>query len=307
MRIIITGGTGLIGRALAANLVPEGHEVVVLSRHPERAVMPPGVRAERWDARTAEDWGHLADGADAIVNLAGENPAGRGFLPSRWTPERRRAIRESRVHAGRAVVQAVERAALKPDVVVQASGTGYYGPRGHEEVTEETPPGNDFLARIARDDWEPSTAPVEAMGVRRVIVRTGIVLSASGGALPRMTLPFRLFLGGPLGNGRQGIPWIHIADEVAVIRFAIQNGAVHGPLNAVAPHPLTNAEFSRALGRVMGRPAFIPIPALGLRLLFGDVASLLLQGQMAIPRRLLEMGFTFRFPEAEAALGDVLR
>jgi uncharacterized protein (TIGR01777 family) len=306
MRIIITGGTGLIGRALATNLARDAHEVIVLSRSPERAATQPGVQMERWEARTAEGWGHLAEGAHAIVNLAGENPAGKGFLPSRWTPERRRAIRESRVNAGRAVLQAVDAAAHKPGVVVQASGSGYYGPHGHEEVTEETPPGDDFLARIARDDWEPSTAPVEAMGVRRAIIRSGIVLSREGGALPRLLLPFRFFLGGPLGGGRQGIPWIHIADEVAAMRFAIESDSVSGPLNAVAPHPLTNAEFIRVLGRVMGRPAFVPIPAFGLRLLFGDVASLLLQGQLAVPQRLLDLGFAFRFPEAEAALRDLL-
>jgi uncharacterized protein (TIGR01777 family) len=206
MRIIITGGTGLIGRALARDLVEGSHEVIVLSRSPGRAAVHPGVRVERWDARTAGGWGHLADGADAIVNLAGENPAGRGFLPSRWTQERRRAIRESRVDAGRAVVQAVEDAAHRPKVVVQASGSGYYDPQGDEEVTEETPAGSDLLARIARDDWEPSTAPVEAVGVRRAIIRTGFMLSREGGALPRLLLPFRLFLGGPLGGGRQAIP-----------------------------------------------------------------------------------------------------
>jgi len=306
-RVIITGGTGLIGRALAAELVGDGYEVTVLSRHPERAVLAPGVRVEHWDARTPESWGHVADGADVIVNLAGENPAGTGLLPRRWTPKRKRMIRESRLNAGRAVVEALGAAASLPQVLIQASGIGYYGPRGAEVVTEETPPGNDFLARIARDDWEPSTAPVEALGVRRAIVRSGLVLSTRGGALPRMMVPFRLFVGGRLGSGRQWVPWIHIADEVAAIRFAIRNETVSGALNLVAPNPLTNAEFSRVVGHAMGRPALIPIPAFALRLLFGEVANLLLEGQRAIPRRLLDMGFSFRFPDAEAALRDVLR
>jgi uncharacterized protein (TIGR01777 family) len=307
MRIVITGGTGLIGRALAADLAGDSHEVIVLSRRPERAIaLPTGVRAERWDARTAEGWGHLADGAEAIVNLAGENPAGSGFFPSRWTPERKRRIRESRLRAGLAVVEAVEAAMYKPRVVIQASGAGYYGSRGDEEVTEETPPGNDFLARVACEEWEPSTAPVEALGVRRVIIRSGVVLSTEGGALPRLLLPFRLFVGGPLGSGRQWLPWLHIADEVAAIRFLMEKETASGPFNLVAPHPLTNAEFSRVVGRVIGRPAFMSVPGFALRLLFGEVANVLLEGQRAIPWRLLDLGFTFRFTEAEVALQDLL-
>ncbi len=302
MRVLITGGTGLIGRALAANLAADGHEVILLSRAPERTTaLPAGVRAERWDGRTAEGWAALADGADAIVNLAGENIAA-----GRWTAERKRRIRESRVNAGRAVVQAVEAVAHKPRVVIQASAVGYYGPRGDEEVTEETPPGDDFLAQVTIE-WEASTAPVEALGVRRVIVRTGVVLSAEGGALPRMLLPFKLFLGGPLGSGRQWFPWIHVADEVAAIRFLMEREAATGPFNLTAPNPLTNAGFSRVVGQVLGRPALTPTPALALRLIFGEMATILLDGQRAIPRRLLDLGFTFHFPKAKAALQDLLK
>jgi uncharacterized protein (TIGR01777 family) len=308
MRIIITGGTGLIGRALADNLAADNHEVIVLSRAPERALgLPVGVRVERWDARTAEGWGHLAEGADAIVNLAGASLAGEGFLPSRWTAERKRLIQDSRVNAGRAVVEAVERVSEKPRVVIQASGVGYYGPHGDEELAEDAAPGNDFLAQIASDGWEPSTAPVETLGVRRAIVRSGPVLSAKGGALPRMMLPFRLFVGGPMGSGRQWFSWIHAADQVAATRFLIENEATNGPFNFVAPNPVTNAAFSRALGRVMGRPSLVPVPAFALRLAFGEVASVLLEGQRAVPRRLSELGFTFRFPDAEPALRDLLK
>jgi uncharacterized protein (TIGR01777 family) len=167
--------------------------------------------------------------------------------------------------------------------------------------------GHHFLARVARDAWEPSTARVEALGVWRAVVRTGLVLSTEGGALSRVMLPFRFFLGGLLGSGRQWVPWIHIADEVAAICFAVEHEAVSGPLNLVAPHPLTNAEFSRALGRAMGRRARVPVPAYGLQLLFGEVASLLLDGQRAVPAHLLALGFAFRFPDAEAALRDVLK
>jgi uncharacterized protein len=301
MRIIITGGTGLIGRSLAAGLALSGHEVIVLSRRPDGIQnLPSDVRIEHWDARSAAGWGHLADSADAIVNLAGEN-IGEG----RWTAERKERIRQSRLDAGHAVVEAVQATVHKPAVVIQASAVGYYGPHGDEEVTEVTPPGGDFPARISID-WEASTAPVEALGVRRAIIRTGVVLSRRGGALPRMLPPFRFFAGGPYGNGRQWFPWIHIDDEVRAIRYLVDNQAVSGPINLTAPHPLTNREFARVLGRVMKRPASLPIPAIAFRMLFGKMASILLEGQRARPRRLLELGFRFQYPEAEPALRDLL-
>jgi uncharacterized protein (TIGR01777 family) len=307
MRTIITGGTGLIGRALAADLAGDSHEVIVLSRRPERVTgLPAGVRAERWDARTAGGWGALADGAEALVNLAGESISGQGFIPSRWSTERKRRIRESRLDAGRAVVQAVESARSKPRVVIQASGAGYYGPHGDEEITEETPAGNEWFEKVAVE-WEASTAPVETLGVRRAIIRSGVVLSTEGGALPRLLLPFRFFVGGPLGSGRQWFPWIHIADEVRAIRFLIENQVARGPFNLTASNLLTNAEFSRVVGRVLRRPAFVPVPAFALRLLLGEMSMVLLEGQKAIPQRLQDSGFTFRFPEAEAALRDLLQ
>jgi uncharacterized protein (TIGR01777 family) len=300
MRVLITGGSGLIGRALAADLARSGREVIILSRRPVRLTgLPAGVRAERWDGCTAEGWSGLADGADAIVNLAGEN-----ISSGRWTDARKRAILESRLNAGRAVVAAVKAAAKKPAAVIQASGIGYYGPHGDEEITEETPPGHDFLARLAVD-WESSTASVEDLGVRRAVIRTGVVLSTEGGALPRMLLPFRFFVGGRLGSGRQWFPWIHIADEVGAIRFLIENGAAGGAFNLTAPPPITNAGFSRLLGQQLRRPALLPIPAFALRLLFGEMATVLLDGQRAVPQRLLQMGFKFRFPEVGPALRDL--
>jgi uncharacterized protein len=308
MRIIITGGTGLIGSALAASLIADQHQVIVLSRSPDRDHgLPTGVEVVGWDARTAAGWGHLADGAGAIVNLAGANLAGEGFFPSRWTDERKRLIRDSRLNAGRAVVEAVEAAAQKPAVLVQASGVGYYGPHGDELLDESTPAGGDYLARLAAEDWEPSTAPVEAMGLRRVIVRSGAVLSAEEGALPRLVLPFRLFVGGPMGSGRQWFPWIHLADEVAAIRFLVDHEQASGPYNLTAPDPSTNAQFARTLGRVLGRPSLIPLPGFALRLAFGEVSSVLLEGQRAVPRRLLDLGFRFRYPDAESALRDLLK
>lgn len=307
MRAVITGGTGLIGRALSESLVADGHEVVVLSRSPERATgLPEGVRAERWDGVTAEGWLPVADGADAVVNLAGANIAGEHFLPSRWTQARKRLIRDSRVNAGRAVVDAVSKMSQRPGVVIQASGVGYYGFHGDEELAEEAPAGDDFGARLAHDEWEPSTEPVEDLGVRRAIIRTGAVLDADDGALPRMVLPFRLFVGGYWGSGKQWLPWIHLEDEVRAIRFLMENEQARGPFNLVAPGAVTNADFGRALGKVLKRPYWFPIPGFALRWVFGEVTTVLLEGQRAVPKRLLEMGFTFRFPDVTPALADLL-
>ncbi len=311
MRIIITGGTGLIGQSLTARLSSQGHQVLILSRSPEGAAHPPrashdrpGVQIARWDARTADGWTELVNGADAIVNLAGAS------LDRRWTPHYKRVIRDSRLHAGRAVVQAVEQASPRPGVVVQASGAGYYGPRGDQIVSEAASPGTGFLGHTAVA-WEASTAPVEdpgpsGAGVRRVVIRSGVVLSAEGGALPRMILPFRFFVGGPLGSGEQWLPWVHIADEVRAIQFLIETEAASGPFNVTAPHPVTNAEFSRALGQAVRRPARFPVPAFVLRLLLGEMSTVILEGQRAVPRRLLDLGFTFRFGELHTALRDLL-
>lgn len=303
MRILITGGTGLIGRALTAQLAAAGYEVLVLSRAPERVTeLPAGARAIRWDGRSAQGWGPLADGAAAIINLAGENIGG-----GLWTSARRERIRLSRLNAGRAVVEAVQAAAQKPRVVLQASGIGYYGPRGDEPITEAASAGHDFLAQVAVP-WEASTAPVEALGVRRVILRSAAVLSRAGGVLPLMALPFRFFVGGPLGNGRQWQPWIHLADEVGAIRFLLEHEEAAGPFNLVAPGVVTNADFGRALAKVLRRPYGFPTPAFALRLLLGELADgLLLNGQRAIPERLLALGYTFKFPLVEQALADLLR
>ena len=301
MRVIITGGTGLIGRALTHSLINDGHEVIVLTRSPEKANVPAGAIAERWDGRSVEGWGHWVDGADAIVNLAGA-----GLAASRWSTARKTLIRDSRLDAGRAVVQAVKRAEQKPEVVIQSSAVGYYGPRDDNVITEDALPGIDFLAKVCVD-WEASTASVEELGVRRAILRTGVVLSANGGALPKMALPFKFFVGGPIGSGKQWLSWIHMADEVAAIRFLIENKAATGRFNLAAPNPLTNADFSRAIGKAMGRPAVMPVPAFALKLVFGELSTTLLTGQRVVPQRLQELGFTFQFSEAEEALRDLLK
>jgi uncharacterized protein (TIGR01777 family) len=304
MRVVITGGSGLIGRAVAAPLAAEGHDVVVLSRDPARVRgLPAGVRAVQWDGRTAAGWETLLEGGSAVINLAGE-----AIAAGRWTEERKRRIRASRVDAGRAVVDAVRLAAEErraPAVVVQASGIGYYGDTGDQEVGEDHLPGGDFLAEAAIA-WEASTAEVETLGVRRVVLRTGVVLDRAGGALAKMLPPFRLGLGGPLGGGRQWFPWIHLADEVGAILFLIATAAASGPFNLCAPRPVQSRDFAHALGRRLRRPSILPVPAPVLRLALGELAAVLLGGQRAHPRRLLAAGYRFRFPDLPEALADLL-
>lgn len=310
MRVVITGGTGLIGRALAASLAADKHEVIVLSRNPQYArSMPKGVKVESWDSDTAAGWGKLVDGADAVVNLAGESIAGNSLfaiLFKRWSGGQKRRILESRVDAGSAVVQAIEQAKKKPGVLIQASAVGYYGTARQEELTEDAARGNDFQARVCWE-WETSTAKVEMLGVRRAITRSGVVLSPKGGVLPVIMLPFKFFAGGRLGSGRQWFPWIHIADEVGAIRFLIENSNARGAFNLTAPQQVTNAQFAKALGRVMRRPSFFPTPAFLLRLALGEKKTIVLDGQRPIPKRLTDMGFKFQFPDVEAALRDCLR
>ncbi|MCS6828376.1 MAG: TIGR01777 family oxidoreductase [Caldilinea sp.] len=302
MRVIITGGTGLIGRRLSRALVAEGHEVIVLSRAPEKAKdMPAGVQLQKWDGKSAEGWGALADGAGAIVNLAGA-----GIADKRWSRERKREIRQSRLNAGKAVMEAIAAASIKPDVLIQASAVGYYGTHtGDAQVTESFSPGGDFLSKVCFD-WEASTAAAKKYGVRRAVIRTGVVLSNEGGAFPKQILPFKLFIGGPVGSGKQWYPWIHIEDQVRAILFLIADERAEGPFNLCAPNPVTNKEFSKLIGEVLGRPSFLPAPAFALKLLFGEMAMILLEGQRAVPQRLLELGFQFKYETARAALQDLL-
>ncbi len=264
------------------------------------ANLPSGVRLEQWDGRSAQGWGHLVEQEAAIVNLAGENIGER-----RWTEARKQAIIESRLRAGKAVSEAVAQARNKPGVVIQASAIGYYGSRTDEILTEKSPPADDFMSRICQQ-WEPATAPVEQAGVRRVVVRSGVVLSRQGGAFPRMIMPFNFFAGGPLGSGKQWISWIHVRDEVAGLRFLMDNPNASGVYNLTSPYPLKNVDFERAVGRVMHRPAIIPTPAFAIRLLFGEMAITVLEGQRVVPERLEKEGFVFNYPRIEEALRDLL-
>ncbi len=305
MRILITGGSGLLGRELTHSLTRDRHEVIILTRDPARVTgLPTGARPERWDGQSAQGWGHLADGAGAIVNLAGESIAGRPGI-DRWTPARKQVIRDSRLNAGKAVVEAVQNAKQKP-VVIQSSAVGYYGPCGDEEVTETHAPGKGFLAQVCVD-WENSVKPIEGQ-TRVAIIRTGLPLSKRGGALAPLLLMFNLFAGGPLGSGKQWWPWLHMADEIGALRFLIDTPNASGAFNLSSPNPLRMGEFAKVLGKVMNRPAFMPAPAFALRLVMGELAdALLLSGQRQIPQRLLQAGYKFKFPEAEAALRDTLK
>ena len=307
MRVIITGGSGLIGRALTNNLAADGHEVIVLSRSPGRVGgLPANARAVGWDTRSADGWGHLADGADAIVNLAAASIAGDSFFPARWTPERQHLIRQSRLEAGKAVVDAVEQASDKPRKVIQASAIGYYGTDEEATFTEESPAGDDFLADVCVE-WEASTAPVEEYGVRRAVIRTGLVLDPDEGTLPRVLLPYRLFAGGPFGNGQQWWSWIHREDEARAIRFLLETEDADGPFNLTAPEPVRNDTFGKTLGQVLGRPHLLPVPAFAMRSLFGEVATVVVNGQRVIPERLQALGFQFHYPTLEPALRDLLQ
>lgn len=304
MRVIITGGTGLIGRALSASLLADGHEVVALTRNPARVKNPvSGVRLVQWDGKSASGWLDQAEGAGAIVNLAGESIAG-----GRWSKKRKQAIMESRKDAGAAVMDALRQVSAKPSVLIQASGADYYAARtSNEAVAEGSAPGANWLSRVAFA-WEGTTAAAASLGMRRPVIRTGIVLSREGGAFPKMKLPFDFVLaGGPLGSGKQWVTWIHIEDEVRAIRFLMENERADGPFNLCAPNAVTYREFARALGEVMGRPSFMPAPGFALKAVLGEMAQLLLEGRRMVPARLLELGFTFKYPELVPALNALIK
>ncbi|MGA3020284.1 MAG: TIGR01777 family oxidoreductase [Bryobacteraceae bacterium] len=298
MRIAITGASGLIGRRLLKTLAAAGHSLHVLSRH-AGTNLPPGVRLSVWDSTRGEPPAESLQDVDAVVHLAGEPVA------QRWTADARQAIRESRVTGTRNLVQALAKLPRKPQVLVCASAVGYYGDRGDEILTESSSPGADTLAQLCID-WEKEAQAAEASGIRVVHVRTGLVLDARGGALPRMLPPFRMGVGGKLGSGRHWMSWIHLDDLAALFQFALAN-PVSGPLNGVAPNPVINAGFTRALAAAVHRPAIFPVPAFALRLLFGEMSEILLASQRALPQAAERAGFRFRYPELAPALADVLK
>jgi len=294
MHHLITGGSGFIGSALCRSLVADGHRVTVLTRDIERA------RGRVPEAVFLIDRLDFAENIDAVVNLAGENLAG-----GRWTAARKHEFVGSRIGTTKRLLDWIDRQDSAPAVLVSGSAIGWYGPRGDEELDEDADIGNDFSAHLCRD-WEAEASKAEALGVRVCCVRTGIVLGADGGALKKMLLPFRAGIGGRMGSGRQWMSWITRADIVALIRWLIDHDSARGAYNGTAPAPVTNAEFARALGAALNRPALLPTPASALKLLFGEMADILLTGQRVVPRRAMAEGFAFKYPELSAALSAVL-
>ena len=296
MKIAVSGASGLIGSPLSRRLRDDGHDVIPLVRHAPR----PAERAIAWDPETGRLDRAELEGSDAVVHLAGENVFGR------WTEEKMRRIRDSRVQGTKLVSEAIAKLPHPPSVLLAASAIGYYGDRGDEELTERSAPGHDFLAQVAKD-WEAATAPASSAGVRVVNLRFGVVLTPGGGAMAKLLPPFRLGLGGPVGNGRQYLSWIVLDDAIDAIVHVLRTESLRGPVNITGPHPLTNRDFAKTLGRVLGRPAVVPVPGFALRLAFGtEGADMLQSGQRVLPERLLASGFQFQHADLEPALRQLL-
>lgn len=304
MKIVVAGGTGFIGQALCRALSKRGDEVVALGRHAGATALAAleGVRVLAWTAAPGanEPWQAQVEGADALVNLAGEPVVGR-----RWTEGQKRRIRASRLEAVAALTEAVERAEVRPSVCVSASAVGYYGVRDASPIDESAPAGEDFLARVCRD-WEEATKSIEALGTRVVLPRIGLVLGQGGGALSKLATPFRLGVGGPMGTGRQWVPWIHLDDVVGLILKAIDDRSFVGPVNAVSPGGVDNEAFSKALGRVLHRPTFVRTPGFAVRFALGEAADVVLGGQHPTADKAMDLGYAFKWPVLEDALTSLL-
>jgi uncharacterized protein (TIGR01777 family) len=302
MRVTVTGASGLIGRALVTELRDEhGAEVTVLSRNPSRTQTPDGVQAMHWDPMSEPAPRASLSGADAVVHLAGENVA------QRWSKQAKLAILESRVTGTRnllAGLEAIDRSEIgqRPRTLISGSAVGYYGPHGEEPLDEDSPPGNDFLAETCVA-WEAEAQKAAALGMRVVLVRTGVVLDRDGGALKRMLPPFQIGVGGPVAGGAQYMSWIHREDLVGMICAALQDERWLGPVNGTAPEPVTNREFSHALGHALHRPSLLPVPGIALNLLYGEMAEIVTTGARVMPAKPLVLGYDFRHPE----LGEALR
>jgi uncharacterized protein (TIGR01777 family) len=293
MHVLITGGSGFIGRALCHRLLQVGHTLSVVTRHRERtAALLPGVRV-------LGDIGEAFD-VEAVVNLAGEP-----LMGGRWNARRKQLIRESRLGTTRRLVTWMATQLVRPRVLVSGSAVGYYGPRDDTPLDESAAAGDDFASQLCRD-WETEALEAESLGVRVCRLRTGIVLGPDGGALAKLLLPFKFGLGGPIGDGRQWLSWVHRADLVCLIEWLLENDAAGGAYNGTAPEPVIQREFARTLGRVLHRPARLPTPAFAMKLMFGEMSDLLLTGQRVLPTHASAEGFKFQYPELEGALENLL-
>jgi uncharacterized protein len=306
MRVFLTGGTGLVGTRLIHRLQKRDDKVVLLTRRPEaaRERFGPTVNVIEGDPTQPGSWMDAASECDSVINLAGENLFGR-----RWNGDFKKRIAESRIKATENVVQALRQSSAQSDgaprVLVNASAIGIYGPQGDEELTEESPPGADFLAKVCLN-WEQTARRAEANGVRVVLVRIGVVLDKTGGALAAMLTPFKFGAGGPVASGRQWMSWIHHDDLIGLFLLVLDKADASGPINGTAPKPVTNKEFAQALGRALHRPSFMPMPGFMLRLITGEAAEVVVKGQRVLPRRPLALGYEFKFPTIDAALADAV-
>jgi uncharacterized protein len=300
MKLVITGASGFIGRELCQHLLQRGDSLILFTRGAPREPNSDRKRWHHWTPGTLRDWDTELDGVDGVINLAGEPIAEK-----KWTVTQRRRLEKSRVDTTHVLVQACAQARQRPRFLVNASAVGYYGARGDEILTEEAPPGTDFLGQLCRN-WEAEAVRAEKLDMRVVLLRIGVVLGSGGGALEKMVPPFKWFSGGPLGSGKQWMSWIHLQDLVRLILFLIDNAQATGPINATAPNPERNKDFSRMLGKVLHRPSWMPVPGFLLRVGLGDMADMLLTGQRVIPAAAQRHGFQFRYPDLPAALGACL-
>jgi NAD dependent epimerase/dehydratase family enzyme len=327
-RVVVTGATGQIGKVLCKRLSASGYSVVVFSRDAERArrSVPGAVEYLAWRPEESGEWAGAIDGAHAVIHLAGAS-----LFAKRWSNEYKREIVNSRVLGTRGLVNAMRQAKVKPQVFVSSSAVGYYGPSGDRKLDESAPPGNDFLAQVCQA-WEREARPAEELGVRTVIVRSGVVIGSDQGqpsfpidlrgasldrpgvilrteegAFPLLAMPFRLFAGGPILPGTQWFAWVHIDDLVGLYMLALEDERARGPLNATAPEPQTNRDFAKTLGRAMRRPSWMPVPGFAMKLLLGEMADMITTGQRVVPKKAQDLGFQFKYPTSEPAIRQILR
>ena len=294
MNILITGGTGFIGSALSRELSNSGHKVIIASRRKTPPKLE-NIEIVRWDIQTPLS-SEIMSGIDAVINLAGES-----LISGRWTKKRKERIMSSRVNTTRLLVESMKNANPKPKVLISVSAVGYYGPHGDEYVTEDFPPASDFLAEVCKA-WEKEALKAQELGVRVVITRFGVVLESDGGALSKMAIPFKFFLGGHLGSGQQWFSWVHREDLIGFMKYALENESVSGHFNLTSPQPVTNKEFCSALGKALNRPSWFHVPAFMIKLTLGEVGKVLLTGQRVLPEKALKAGYQFKYPEINEAL-----